>query len=101
MSTQTKGQHTPGPWECVGGEFSDEPEMAGLVSYFVKLPGGPLISKANADVIAAAPDLLAALEACKARLEFINSDEAAHYSPDDSFWVEMARAAIAKARGEG
>ena len=82
-------KHTPGPWEKA------EPFAT------VRAPGRPCIAdcgsrsdldaQANARLIAAAPDLLAALEYIMA------------WTPND--WNaetarDMARAAIAKARGE-
>jgi len=47
--------------------------------------------KANASLIAAAPELLAACEAALARMSDINPD----------VWEDMLRAAIAKAKGIG
>lgn len=56
--------------------------------------------EANAALIAAAPELLEALESIEMRLDAFN--EAQRDMPADSVWVclEKARAAIAKAKGE-
>lgn len=98
--------HTPGPWSIHetkgnGGNISDRVEIAGpeegrkrsLIAsiYGFKLPEG----QANARLIAAAPELYEALEAAymvlkpqKSRFEeYVNA-------------VTLARAALAKARGE-
>lgn len=92
--------HTPGPWYAVdNGHYIDINIADGLYSPSVAsvLPSQFLESgdnsKANADLIAAAPDLL---EALKAMLEM--------YGPrgGDIVWDgpdEYARAAIAKAEG--
>lgn len=106
-------RHTPGPWACHFGDESTTcdcryilAEYGGMgsiadISVCEKMEGdwgddiGPPadVAKANARLIAAAPDLLAALE------RFV-----AHYpngiNPmlDDA--ASAARAAIAKARGQ-
>jgi hypothetical protein len=53
----------------------------------------PRTVEANARLIAAAPDLLEALEGTAALLEALG------YAADDSLTVGAARAAIAKAKG--
>ncbi len=81
--------HTPGPWTVRAGSFPDDASEAMVVAYEIVMPKGPVISKANADLIAAAPDLLEALK----RLIDPNNPEP---------WpvVEArARKAIAKAEG--
>ena len=84
MSTQ----HTPGPWVIRKNDAYEE--------YWVQLehytvgPASIVFSKADADLIAAAPELLEALEDAAASLEDSGKYEAAG----------MARAAIAKATGE-
>lgn len=54
--------------------------------------------KANAQLIAAAPELLEALESCASLLEFLEPEVRGGYSPDGA--LSKARAAIAKALGE-
>ena len=84
MSTQ----HTPGPWKIRKNDAYEE--------YWVQLehytvgPASIVFSNADADLIAAAPELLEALEDAAASLEDAGKHEAA----------KMARAAIAKATGE-
>ena len=79
-------KHTPGPWTFVheggidGGYFIDAKEDV------VVLPRGRL-NEADARLIAAAPDLLAALKAVM--------EAAEKWSPA----IDQGRAAIAKAEG--
>lgn len=80
-------EHTPGPWEVEGGP---KPGMPGRNPYRIDAPGhvGLAIgieSEADANLFAAAPDLL---EAAKAMLEY-----------DDSISRKSLRKAIAKAEG--
>lgn len=101
-----KPKHTKGPWECITREESD-----GIWSYI-----GPVYNKTNdiakidtcnedrlADVnlIAAAPDLLEALEHTLADLKRCE----AHFNKTKDFGVSslalgLAEQAIAKAKGE-
>lgn len=100
----TTRAHTPGPWRVwreVGLEIF--PDCSGtriaLVTNEANGPKGitPAMGEANARLIAAAPDLLAALKA------FVDDVTDADHSAHD--WSEQvvlkrARAAIAKATGE-
>ena len=109
-------QHTPGPWEMdEAGSWKDGNRTS--VEYFVRLPGddvaiasdiidpgnGDKPSKANATLIAAAPDLLKALESLLAEYE----DRKAQWG-DEYLWdkhehkevIESAKTAIAKAKVE-
>lgn len=85
------GEHTPGPWQVHGSHiYTADPERALLAQ--VHNPGSrrddyPL--KANAHLIAAAPDLL---EACK---EFVRKVDAGEARSARSYY-EM-KAAIEKA----
>lgn len=115
MVSEIKGNakisHTPGPWEVAHcgydvctqlgaintfGEESPEDEGWTIASCaFGKLPNAEC--KANARLIAAAPDLLAALEeiVMLARIgQWYNEDLARDK-------IAAAKAAIAKANGEG
>lgn len=92
--------HTPGPWRVTADGY-----IAGQGFVPIRTPyrenafkDGPARSghpeaevQANARLIAAAPELLEALEAC---LDAIGSWE----PEEDPYYVTMARAAIAKAR---
>ena len=91
-------QHTPGPWSVEIDHHNNAPEyirayadgeMYDLASVLCDETGN---ATANARLIAAAPDLLAALEACLQRLD----------SHDDQSVPEclVALAAIKKATGK-
>lgn len=95
-------KHTPGPWTVV----SDHDWHSGQ-KYGVKdvVPLNHTITEANANLIAAAPDLLEVLEGiinaieCDdlvARDESIGSDEGDHVY----HVTRRAKAAIARAKGE-
>jgi len=90
-----KAQHTPGPWHVTGDYVRNEND--GLVGEALNLWANVKTPtderKANARLIAAAPDLLAAL------LDFVAASEAIA-SGDTSMNLPWgtARAAIAKAR---
>ena len=97
MDKQRAG-HTPGPWTILEGfisaRFSDgevydicDPRCAPATPDLV----GEM--EANADLIAAAPDLLAALEGMREELRNYS------YRQHLADWVDRADAAIAKARG--
>jgi len=97
-------QHTPGPW-------SVNPKAA-----LIDAPDGESIcllrwpttvrteveTKANATLIAAAPDLLEALEACLKIIGRPNDDPNMLWASDDEInsAVRLAVAAIKKAKGE-
>ena len=90
--------HTPGPWVCYADLPSTEPDWHIVttsnrlrVLANVHIEPGNKTDEANARLIAAAPDLLAALLGCIPQLELGNG-EAEH--------VKAAHAAIAKATGE-
>lgn len=101
MSEQA--QHTPGPWQfqtvrtSVGlchkvGLFPYKPGKLNSACIYVDYPGGGSVEAellANAHLMAAAPDLLSALENLVASV-----NDGAGGAVDD------ARAAIAKARGQ-
>ena len=101
MSTTKTAKHTPGPWK------NDGPTRQGGVrivapykptcTYMVAevLPDCPddATRDANARLIAAAPDLLAALE------KVLAAYEAAREPGHGTILIDEARDAIAKARG--
>ena len=95
--TYLVAKYTPGPW-CVNGH---SPIGGILVSTANGVdicicdgPNGSGKAEANARLIAAAPDMLAALEsACDAVRPFAADD-----AKDLPAWVKQARAAIAKAK---
>lgn len=93
-------KHTPGPWNVTGVMVDGEPHPEICIG--VHTPHGPLTvavalgglegQEANALVLAAAPELLAALQAVLPwAAELINDNHPA---------MKAAKAAIAKATGE-
>lgn len=96
----TKAKHQPGPWSIKGYTlFSGETVVGSVVDANgetvrltgVALSGGP-VCEANARLIAAAPELLAALKECADLIVGINGRDSWHY--------QQAMAAIAKAEGQ-
>ena len=102
----TQAQHTPGPWvvyqNAICTDDGKANEIAKLTRYGVWMddgaPYGPHnpIGDANARLIAAAPELLAALEAMTAAFDW----QAPNANPAINAAVEAAHTAIAKAKGE-
>jgi hypothetical protein len=95
--------HTPGPWQArndygwdtiignVDGPDDGEYTYTGIAEVITEDPGE---AQANARLIAAAPELLEALQRCTARLEI-------HMKHSEDLAAHMqAAAAIAKATGE-
>lgn len=60
--------HTPGPWTVRAGSFPDDALQENVVAYEIVMPAGAVISKANAELIEAAPDLLEAAHSALAQL---------------------------------
>lgn len=94
-------KYTPGPWKLVmngkGEKFIDTPRCIWSLGSFI-------FSEADACLIAAAPELLEALQEAINELEFQYS---AHLTidkklqPMDDLVLERLQAVIAKATGEG
>ena len=87
-------QHTPGPW------YIDCQNESAAIGYRAIVDGDGYtvcspspMGQANARLIAAAPDLLAALRLCERALEERDAEAEEHAA-------KAARAAIAKATGE-
>lgn len=106
MSTE----HTPGEWtttlavrrstdfvEHIKVKADNDWTMA-EVRYWHQHEGGPAMAEANARLIAAAPDLLAACEAARPAL---SAHEQTGCDCPDSEAARLIRAAIAKAKGGG
>lgn len=103
-------KHTPGPWEhchasdgrCACGRIystSTDTEVASLASDEDAAQGDERV--ANAHLIAAAPDMLDALEGILAHyVALAESGDAGFWNPEMEPQVLAARAAIKKARGE-
>lgn len=90
MDSKTKTKHTPGPWAAGnrGWVDSEDAPIAAVMDYDEQ-------GAANVLLIAAAPDLLAALVDAKAALEYAGMDE---YTMEA---YDRICAAINKATGEG
>lgn len=96
--------HTPGPWHASAAGLVTAPNQPRALAYvyhadFNAFVGGSADmaareTAANGYLIAAAPDLLAALQACAYELE-----EAADRPNARRYAAEQARAAIARAMG--
>lgn len=79
------GQHTPGPWDVSFGRSDAAIHAGGTIAMIDDVMTG---WRANAALIAAAPDLLAALIELQQMVEAGESNEGTH---------AVVRAAIAKA----
>lgn len=94
-------KHTPGPWRIgdkgmtVFGPLTDQPSPIAIANLIPPTPRAGIEEReANAHLIAAAPDLLAASEQAAALLKELAHDGAEN--PE----LEILRKAIAKAKGE-
>ena len=98
--------HTAGPWHweadaVKGDQFGRVRYQVTAIGetvtrmYYSSFEGGPTNAEANARLIAAAPELLAALQKCAVQLEQITG-----LVHDERCALIDARAAIAKATGE-
>lgn len=91
--TNTKPQHTPAPWDIT--EHEDKLYIGNLQSSELAVVCG---TKANARLIAAAPELLEALD--RLVTYYAGSGINTREFSEDLHPVNIARSAIAKARGE-
>ena len=105
--SMAKGKHTPGPWKVIAWEDDSDHSpfcvvAAGKDSTTVRLIADDIFQVADANLIAATPDLL---EACEKVLRDVEYMEA----HDDGWWwtdsvmgetIDQVKAAIAKAKGE-
>lgn len=98
--------HTKGPWEYVPEEFNTERQddqpgsICSAADWYiaaVEFVHSEEETLANAQVIATAPDLLAA---CETIHEWLGTDDVAQALPFEPPWYEQLRAVIAKAKGE-
>jgi protein-arginine kinase activator protein McsA len=100
----TQTLHTPGPWQdndagLIYGQVTGDDDEAPFVCDCCAEPGSGEYTereKANARLIAAAPQLLDALQ------ELVQRDRAeaaeSGFTDDEMTWLEDARRAIAKAK---
>lgn len=88
-----KNQHTPGPWAV--SPYNNIVSKNGTVAKTEQMPGNDDEErKANAHLIAAAPDLLSALQEMMSVFQ-----DHEQYDEESAEVVSIARAAIAKAGG--
>ena len=115
-TTKRETQHTPGPWTVVRNDNTKRARtfITGETTVACLVRQGLPSDEANARLIAAAPDLLAALEALLATADrraasaglgwyFQHCPECAGvnvHTPTNTCERHAARAAIAKAKGE-
>lgn len=93
ISTRAQSEPTPGPWVVERGSQTDRIYgIKGITRWNFLLKGASAQSQANARLIAAAPDMLAALEQIASLMggQLPDYARAAH---------DIARAAIARATG--
>lgn len=83
--------HTPGPWEALNRGYKHHVTSQDAGAFYAEICGPH--HEANARLIAAAPDLLAALQICAKELRKISSNVLMNPA------YQKARAAIAKAEG--
>lgn len=99
----TKLDHTPGPWAVSSSPY-ESPDIVttcgSLISTAWEEYAGPEGAAMNAHLLAAAPELLAALLELRGIASSL--EEGCHLEPGaiEAAW-EMGDRAIAKARGEG
>lgn len=91
-------QHTPGPWTVSNREITGPQDSGVIVARLPEwgiLADNPDPAPANARLIAAAPELLAAL-----KVMTLTPGILAHLEAHDPMALKQARAAIAKVTGE-
>lgn len=98
-------KHTPGPWRAEMNGFSRMAVVDKNNNYLTFKAGSSRMPEfeleANANLIAAAPDLLASLEELfEIGTVFLSAIEGNDHLTDFEEWADQARKAIAKARGE-
>jgi len=97
----SKSKHTSGPWSNPTGSVTvrEAATPRSLKVCDMSSDGGRPVAEqeANARLIAAAPDLLAALEESLREVEAFTKRTGI---PQFVGWIDKARAAIAKAKGE-
>lgn len=98
VNLMAEASHTPGPWWASGTEVGTVPMMAVKIA---KVSGSNYAeATANACLIAAAPDLLAALKAAQKDLETVEREMSGIAPEAVSPALPLIRAAIAKAEGK-
>ena len=100
--------HTPGPWTArayssvLGLPVSAQPDAEANAVIICGVRGEQKTAEANAHLIAAAPDLLAALKEAERYLEYLGGETACRFfgpgMPSEA--LALTRAAIHKATGK-
>ena len=98
---KNENKFTPGPWSVMPERdwivvMPENCDIGHGKKYVACGGGNKEVNNANARLIAAAPELLAALESIEKRL----NSKACDRNPDALFCWQISRAAIAKAKGE-
>lgn len=95
-------KHAPGPWTAQGlAIVASDRSFVGRVYPWCADPQDAECAKGNARLIAAAPELLEALELAVQHYNEWASAELPHDLDEERLpWLAPARAAIAKAKGE-
>lgn len=91
-------KHTQGPWKAEwddNGQWYIEP--LGITGHALRGDSGECVESANAHLIAAAPDLLEALNVVRGKLNCLLNEGRDTFSIEDD---EMIQSAIAKAEGQ-
>ena len=93
--------HTPGPWTVKGRYVEALDDRQTIVCEVTGSSENP-IARADARLIAAAPELLAALSECVAELRLLNlkEDGQQKYNTPASLKIVQAHAAIRAATGQ-
>lgn len=104
-------KHTSGPWKVVNKSYSGVGILEGLPSIQVADDGLTIAQlcdtgneQADAYLIAAAPELLEALQEMVSEIAFLYLEHAPlakKYRPQDELVLERLQVVIAKATGEG
>jgi hypothetical protein len=92
--------YTPGPWKVATNPFWVVTDAKGYHPNIAKMGDDGITSQANARLIAAAPDLLEALEECDQAFTSWQVGQIPGRPEDILGLVHHVRNAIARARGE-
>jgi len=96
----TNAKHTPGPWAFCNETLCQAHGNYKHLGKYTEAPGLKGEAEANKSLIAATPDLLAALERILYAHDNLGNGAAMGEAILCEQYAHMARAAIAKAKGE-
>lgn len=96
----SEAKHTPGPWTAFSSEIENHTNILSITDRIRFVLSLPRKHKSDPDIrlITAAPDLLEALE--KAVADYGREGGPWNVPSEPGSWIEMAKNAIARARGE-